>query len=205
MPERVALFGGSFNPVHNGHLISARSAAEALDVDRVVFLPSRTPPHKVGEPLASADHRAAMVRGAITGEDLFDISDHDLTCDGLSYTVTTVAHFRDTFPPPAELFWLVGADSLLELHTWYKPDDIARTCRIVTAVRPGSDVGDLPELRRLLDAARVEQLLSDVVETPRIDISATDIRRRVARSQSISYLVPEFVERYIHDHGLYRA
>ena len=205
MPQRIALFGGSFNPVHHGHLIIARSMAEVLAFDRVVLLPSRNPPHKTTEPLAAANHRAAMVKRAVQGEGLFDFSDHDLTCSGPSYTVKTVAHFREAYPEGTELFWIIGADSLLELHTWYQPGEIARMCRIVTAARPGCEVRQVPELSKLLDKRAVKRLLADVLETPHIDISSTDIRRRVAEGKSIRYLVPETVERYIIDHGLYRA
>jgi len=199
---RIALFGGSFDPIHHGHLIVARAVAEHLDIARVILLPSRVPPHKPGVRLAAPEHRLAMVRLAIDGDTLFECSDHDLTCAGPSYTAHTVAHFRSIMPD-AELFWIIGADSLRELHTWYEPAQIVRHCRIVTAVRPGYEIGELLELAGLLPVEAIAQLRRDVIESPRIDISATDIRRRVAAGRSIRYLVPDGVHDYVATQGLY--
>ncbi|MCB9850500.1 MAG: nicotinate (nicotinamide) nucleotide adenylyltransferase [Phycisphaerales bacterium] len=202
---RVALFGGSFDPIHHGHLIIARAVAEHVHADRVILLPSRLPPHKPNVGLADGSHRAAMVQAAIAGDPLFEFSDHDLTCDGPSYTAHTVAHFHEQFGDETELFWIIGADALLELHTWYKPAEILAHCRVVTAVRPGYEVGALTELGAILSADKAERVRGDVVQTPRIDISATMVRKRVAAGQSIRYLVPENVERYIAAHGLYTS
>jgi nicotinate-nucleotide adenylyltransferase len=115
-----------------------------------------------------------------------------------------VAHFRRRLPADTELFWIVGADSLRDMHMWYRPDEIVRHCRVVTARRPGSAIADLPELRKLLGDAAADRMLSDVLETPHIDISATDIRRRMATGLPIRYLVPDAVEAYIRAHNLYR-
>ncbi len=202
---RIALYGGSFNPIHHGHLIIARAVAEILDIDRVILLPSRMPPHKHAPDLAPGDHRATMVQAAIAGDPLFEASDHDLTCEGPSYTANTVAAFRQKLAPKDELIWILGADSLLELHLWRQPADIARQCRIVTAVRPGFEVGDLADLKAAVGTDITEQLRRDIVKTPRIDISATDIRERVRTGRAIRYLVPEAVAAYIHQHGLYTA
>jgi nicotinate-nucleotide adenylyltransferase len=201
---KIALFGGSFDPIHHGHLIVARAVAEHLAIERVLLLPSRTPPHKLDIRLADAEHRDAMVRAAITDDPLFECSDFDLTRAGPSYTADTVAHFRETLPEGTELFWLIGADSLLELHTWYQPARIAEVARIVTAVRPGYEPGALANLNDMLPPEAIARLRADVIETPRIDISATQIRKRVTRGQSIRYLVPAAVEEYIKRQGLYR-
>ena len=137
MAERIALYGGSFNPIHSGHLIIARAVAEQLDLTRVILLPSKHPPHKQAEALLDAAHRAEMVRLAIPDEPLFEFSDFDLTRDGPSYTVETVAHFRKSLGAAVELFWIIGADSLAELSTWHRVCDLVDTCRIITAARPG--------------------------------------------------------------------
>jgi nicotinate-nucleotide adenylyltransferase len=175
---RLGLFGGSFDPIHHGHLIIARAVAEHFDMQRVILLPSRTPPHKPDVRLAAPEHRLAMVEHAIAGDRLFESSDYDL-------------------------FWIIGADSLCELHTWYEPAQIIKHCRIVTAVRPGYEVGELSELLSVLPAEAVAQLRRDIIETPRIDISATDIRSRTAAGRSIRYLVPDRVREYVADHKLY--
>ncbi len=197
MKQRIALYGGSFDPIHNGHLIIARDLAEKLDITRVLLLPSRTPPHKLEQNLTSPEHRVKMIQLAIAGEALFEIGDHDLTCSGPSYTVNTVARFRELYPQDTELLWIVGADSLLELHTWYQVDKLVNSCRIVTAARPGSEVNDLPNLRPLVPATAITQLLNDVVSTPHIDISSTDIRQRLSQGKSIRFLVPDKVADYI--------
>ncbi|UCG17217.1 MAG: nicotinate (nicotinamide) nucleotide adenylyltransferase [Phycisphaerales bacterium] len=204
MGEMTALFGGSFDPVHFGHLIIARSVAEQLELDRVILLPAVTPPHKDAADLTAPAHREAMVRLAIEGEPGFDVSDYDLTRTGPAYTVQTVAHFRRQFGLGAALCWIIGGDSLAELHTWYNVRDLADQCRIVTAVRPGWEKPDLDPLRALLGAVRMDKLESDILPTPRIDISSTEIRSRVRAGRSIRFLVPEAVRDYIAGHGLYR-
>lgn len=205
MGQPIVLFGGSFDPVHHGHLIIARAVAETLGVDRVILLPAGRAPHKPGGAVASGADRAAMVHRAIEDDPLFALDSHDLDCDGPCYTVRTVEHFRTLLGPAADLFWLIGADSLLELHEWYQPARIARACRIVTAARPGFDPGPLHALRTMLDPDRFDWIRRDILPTPRIDISATDIRHRVATGQSIRYLTPRSVEQYINDRSLYQS
>lgn len=205
MAQRVGLYGGSFNPIHNGHLIVARAVAERLHLDRVILLPSARPPHKWDRQLLDAGHRAEMVRQAIKAELLFEFSDYDLTRDGPSYTIDTVTHFRELLGPHVELHWIIGADSLAELTTWYRVSDLVDACRIVTAARPGWDTIDWTPLRTVLSDAQVATLQADVLQTPRIDISSTDIRRRVREGQSIRDLVPDAVQKYIETRALYRV
>lgn len=204
MNERVGLFGGSFDPVHNGHLIVARAVAEALRLDRVVLLPSATPPHKQAALLAPADHRAAMVRLAIAGNALFELSDYDLTRTGPSYTVDTVAHFRDHLGSEAALFWIIGADSLADLMSWRDVPRILDLCEIVTACRSVSESADWAGLEAKLGSDRVERLRRYQINTPTVDIAATELRQRVAEGKSIRYFVPDAVMDYITQHKLYR-
>ena len=204
MPQRIALFGGSFDPIHLGHLIIARSVAELLDIDRVIFLPSASPPHKTASDLLAAEHRSEMVKLAIADEPAFGFSDFDLTRQGPSYTIETVAHFRQEFGPTAILHWIIGADSLPELPTWYRAGELVESCHIVTAARPGWERIDDQALRPHFNDEQIATLRSNMVETPRIDISATDIRNRVRAGKSIQYLVPESVRQYMLQHGLYR-
>jgi nicotinate-nucleotide adenylyltransferase len=205
MAQGIGLYGGSFNPIHNGHLIVARAVAERLQLDRVILLPSARPPHKVDHKLLDANHRAEMVRLAITGEPLFEFSDYDLTRDGPSYTIDTVTHFGELLGPHVELHWIIGADSLAELTTWYRVPDLVDACRIVTAARPGWDTIDWTPLRTVLSEIQIAALQAGVLQTPRIDISSTDIRRRVREGQSIRYLVPDAVREFIETQVLYRV
>jgi nicotinate-nucleotide adenylyltransferase len=204
-PARVALFGGSFNPIHHGHLIAARSVAEQLGANRLIFIPAANPPHKQDAKLAPARHRLEMVRLAIDGEPGWEVSDCELQRRGPSYTFDTVTQLRETLGPKPELCWIVGADSLPELASWYRIEELLAICRIITAARPGWERPDLTPLRKRLGTAHVDRLVADVLETPRIDIAATDIRERVRAGRSIRYLVPERVAQYINKHELYRA
>lgn len=205
MCRRVSLLGGSFDPVHHGHLIVARAVAEAVAIDEVVLLPAGRAPHKPGGAVASGADRAAMVRLAVEGDGLFSVSDHDLDRRGPCYTVDTVRHFRGELDAGDELIWIIGGDSLVELHEWYQPGQIASMCRIVTAARSGFEPGGLEELRGAVAPEAFEQIAGDILETPRIDISATQIRRRVAEGRSIRNLTPPAVADYIAAKGLYRA
>jgi nicotinate-nucleotide adenylyltransferase len=205
MSQRLALFGGSFNPVHNGHLIVVRNIGEQLQLDRIVFLPSASPPHKPAGALAPAQHRAEMVKLAIAGESLFDFDDYDLTREGPSYTVDTVAHFRQELGLDVALHWIIGADTVAELANWYRVRALVDSCRIVIANRPGWDQIDFDALRTRLGEEQIASLRAGMVDTPRIDIGATDIRHRVRNRRSIRYLVPGAVASYIADHGLYAS
>ncbi len=198
----VLLFGGSFDPVHNGHLIVARHVAEQLDIGRVVLIPSAVPPHKQDRTLAPAEHRLAMCRLVTDHDPQFEVSDWELSRTGPNYTLNTITHFRTTPGHNTELCWLIGMDSLNELGTWYHAGELVDACTIVTAARPGFEP-DEADLRRHFTSAQVEKLCRHIIPGPRIDISSTNIRQRVAAHRSIRYLVPPEVCDYIHAHRLY--
>lgn len=205
MPDTgIALFGGSFNPIHHGHLIIARAVAERLGAARLVLIPSASPPHKQGEDLAHAHDRLRMVRLAVEGDPAFDVSDVEVRRSGPSYTFLTVEEYRRAAGAEVPLYWVIGGDTLPELHTWYRIRELAELCRIVTAVRPGYERPNLSPLGQVLAEDCVRRLADDVLPTPRIDISATEIRARVRAGRSIRYLVPEPVREYIEQRGLYR-
>ena len=205
MTAPIALFGGTFDPIHLGHLIIARSVGEQLGAGRIIIVPSASPPHKDAATVTPADHRVAMARLAVADEPGFEVSDCEVQRDGPSYTVDTIAHFRRTLGPETDLCWIIGADSLTELVSWYRVSELVDACRIVTASRPGFDNPDLSALRPPLSETQVATLKQGILATPRIDISSTDIRRRVAAGRSARYLVPEAVRTYIEENSLYRA
>jgi len=204
-PAKWALFGGTFDPVHHGHLIVARSVAEQLGVDRITLIPAASPPHKPG-PSASGEDRLAMLELAIEGEGVFDVCDIELSRSGPSYTLDTLCQLRRRHGGEAALHWVIGADMLADLPTWYRATEVLEAARIVIAARP-------PWHRKLeeifaglagsLPPEQVERLRASVVQTPLVDISSTEIRRRVGQGRSIRYLLPEAVREYIGRRGLY--
>lgn len=203
MNPRIGIMGGSFNPVHIGHLIAAQDAMDHMGLQRVIFVPAAQPPHKHGVPLASAADRVAMLRLAVGDDPRFEVSTDEIDRGGVSYTVDTLRRFRDRMPG-AELHLIVGGDSLLELHTWREIGEILATAEIVTVGRPGVAIPELTSRTLRLPEPWPERLARNVVAGHHIEISSTDIRNRVARRQSIRFLVPAAVERYISDYGLYR-
>lgn len=203
--DRILLFGGSFNPLHNGHLIVGRAVAERLRVKRVILVPSASPPHKPGHALAPADARLALCQAVAAEDPLFHVDDWELKQSGPNYTLLTIQRFRERHGPDAELFWLIGLDSLHELGTWHKAAELVDACTIVSAARPGFDPPAPEVLARWFSPPQIETLLRHVIEGPRIDIAATDIRARVRAEQCIRYLVPEPVRRAIESRGMYRG
>jgi nicotinate-nucleotide adenylyltransferase len=165
----------------------------------MVFVPAGLPPHKRDQRITAPEQRLEMVKLAIAGNPHFAVSRMDMDRFGPSYTVDTIRLFLDAWGSSTEIYFLMGADSLIELATWRQPDRLIRLCRIVVVGRPGYEV-DLQELDRLLPGAAS---LVRLVDTPALDISSTDIKRRVGEGYSIRYMVPQAVERYILEHGLY--
>lgn len=195
----MALFGGTFDPPHLGHLITAEAVREALCLDRVEFLPALAPPHKSAEPRSSFDDRAAMVEAAIAGCAGFTINRSEAERSGPSYTVDTLRLRRRERPGEA-LWFLIGADSLVDLPTWREPSGIIVLARLAVAARPGSRV-DLSQVERSLPGVAAA---TDVVESPLIDLSSRDLRRRVEEGRSIRFRTPEAVREIIERRGLYR-
>lgn len=190
-------FGGSFNPIHNAHLICARAVAERGGFDRIILVPSAQPPHKPGSTdLAAPEHRLAMCRLATAGDPLFDVDDLELRRSGPSYTIDTVLELKRR--GEKQVNWLIGADMLAILPQWHRPEDLIREANLILMARPGwrFDFASLPSAFRHLE--------KNIIEAPLIDISATEIRRRIREGRSIRYLVPEAVERYIRERDLYR-
>lgn len=201
--KRVGLFGGSFNPVHLAHLVLAEQAWAMLDLDRVIFIPAKLPPHKDPAALAGARERLRMVRLAITGRSAFAVSDIELRRKGPSYTIDTVTAMRRRFGKNAKIFFLIGTDTVPELPTWHKIRQLVELCDFVPVSRPGVRVPALSTLARGLGKKAASDILSRTIRMPLLDISASDIRCRVADGRSIRYLVPDAVAEYMHGKKLY--
>lgn len=190
----AALFGGTFDPIHLGHLVIAEHVAEAAGLATVLFVPAGRPPHKEGQALTPGADRLAMVELAIAGNPRFSVSRLELeSAQGPSFTIDTVRRLRAAGERDVAL--ILGADSLVELGTWREPAALVGESRVLVVERPGVDLGRAPA--HLL--ARVT-----FIAAPRLDISSREIRARVAAGRSIRYLVPEPVHEYIREHGLYR-
>ncbi len=186
----VGLFGGSFDPIHHGHLIVARIAAEALGLDQVRFMPARAQPLKGGRHGADAAHRAAMVELAISGEPGFALEPIELGREGLSYTVDTLRALRAR-EPGLDPVLLLGMDAAADLPRWKESSAVLELARVAVFARPGSPVLGVPGIWRTVDV-------------PALEISATDLRRRAGAGRSIRYWVPDAVADYVAAHGLYR-
>ncbi len=198
---RVGVLGGTFDPVHYGHLVIAQEALVCLGLDRVIFVPAQESPHKLQEPHSPATHRLQMVRIAIASNPSFAVSEVDLARPAPSYTADTLAILKEQLGRQAELYFLMGMDSFAGLTTWYRPDLILARARLVVAVRPGYRV-DLQALESTLPSISSR---TELLEPPQLDISSRDLRRRVREGLPIRYQLPESVEAYIREHRLYAA
>ncbi|MCP4711198.1 MAG: nicotinate (nicotinamide) nucleotide adenylyltransferase, partial [Planctomycetes bacterium] len=184
------------------HLIIARSAAEQLNTLKVILIPSSQPPHKTNKTISAAQDRLEMTRLAVQDDALFEVSDCELKRPGPSYTLETVRFFRQQYPQ-TQLYWLIGADSISELVSWYHIKQLADECLIVTAARPGFNPQDTQPLKSILTDSQIQQLRLNILKTPRVDISATQIRLRTRQKLSVSYLTPPAVIDYIKHRNLY--
>lgn len=201
---RIGLLGGTFDPVHYGHLLLAESCREQGRLDEVWFIPAAVPPHKQEQALSTPADRVEMLKLATGGHDAFRISEMELQRGGVSYTVDTLeAIHRER--PGDELFLLMGGDSLHDLPTWRDPKRICELALPMTVGRPGAAEPDWNAIATFLSPERLAQLKAHHVEMPQVGISSRDLRRRAAESRSLRYQVPPAVERYIEAAGLYRS
>jgi len=211
---RVGLLGGSFNPIHFGHLRAAEEVREALNLDLIYFVPAALPPHKSAEGLAPPEHRLAMVRLATKGNRYFMVSDVEIRRAGRSYTIDTVRHFLATLRGPSVLFLMMGSDAFAELDTWKDCDELVRLSSVVVHTREA--VGDtapprisLAALRRFGYSRKDDHYVRPngqtlaFVATTIFPVSATLIREKLQHRRSVRYLMPSDVVDYIQRHGLY--
>jgi nicotinate-nucleotide adenylyltransferase len=203
MDQRIGILGGSFNPVHTGHRIMAQDALERFSLSKVLFMPAHLPPHKLSPNLLSAEHRLAMLGRALQDDDRFEVCDDEIRRGGISYSCDTVERLRERMPG-IPLFFIIGGDTLLELHTWKDIAKLMGLCEFITVARPGFDVANFSAQQLRLSLPETERLLRNVFVGHLCDIASTEIRQRVARGQSIRYLVPRSVEEYVIEHGFYQ-
>jgi nicotinate-nucleotide adenylyltransferase len=186
---KIGILGGTFNPIHIGHLILAEEAREKLGLDRVIFVPAFLPPHKDNSDIAPANDRLGMAKLAIRGNKYFSVSNSEIRRDGRSYTIDTINEFRGRFPAD-ELYFLIGSDLLTYLDAWKDLDEIIKMVKFIVATRPGYPLEKIPAYISTL-AIRA------------VDVSGFQIRRCIREGKSFRYLVPEAVHRYISKRKLY--
>ena len=196
----IGVLGGTFDPVHNGHLIVAEEAKTRLNLAEIIFVPAGQPWLKADRPISSAEHRLQMLRLALADKPYFKLSTLEIERTGPSYTVDTIAELRDKLGSEDELFFILGWDSLAELPQWREPSRLIKMCYLVAVPRPGYPRPKLKALEVIIRGLSQRVML---MKEPEIDISASAIRERVARGLSIRHLVPEPVNRYIKEHKLY--
>ena len=194
--KRIAVMGGTFNPIHYAHLLSAEQVRIGLGYDNILFIPSARPPHKVADTdIIEPEHRYQMALLAIAGNPGFEVSRIELERAGPSYTIETLKSLRKLYGETAELAWIIGADSLIEYKVWRDFDEVLARCVMIATTRPNYDLNRVPlEVRKRVTTFPVTG----------IDISATAIRERIRKGLSIRYLVPETVEAYIQQYRLYQ-
>ena len=190
--KRIGILGGTFNPIHVGHLTIAEMVHEQLKLDKVIFVPSHLPPHKSGQDVASADDRYHMVRLAVGGNPHFEVSDYEIKKGGKSYSIETVRWFRDRYPAGTKMFFIIGSDLLPTLRTWKRVNEILKIVSFVSVNRPG-----------FKQKKSIFKLRS--ITVPGLQTSSSYVRKRITAGKTVKYLVPENVVRYITKKGLYKT
>jgi nicotinate-nucleotide adenylyltransferase len=201
---RVGVFGGTFDPVHTGHLILAEQAREQAELDAVWFIPAPRPPHKDKRPVTRFEQRVEMLQLAVAGNPAFRVDELEKERAGPSYTVDTLAELRRRHPDE-DFFLLVGSDTLDELHLWYEPIRLVEQAGLIVMARIGYTIPGAAEVARRLGLPPESPLRLRVVDAPQIEISSHDLRRRAAAGRSLRYFLPRAVECYILDKDLYRV
>lgn len=201
-PFAVGLMGGTFDPIHFGHLVAAEAVRDQLNLRQVVFIPAGAPPHKQTRPVSDARHRLLMTVLATVPHPFFDVSRIEIDRPGPSYTADTVTTFRQDLGEDVPLYFITGFDAVREILSWHDHRRFLSMCHVIAVTRPGYRPEEVEELKKRLGPRGPAV---QVIEVPALAISSSDIRRRVEAHMSIKYLVPEAVEHYILKSGLYRA
>ena len=200
---KIGIMGGTFDPIHNGHLVLGEYAYRQFDLDEVWFMPNGNPPHKQKVMnKTDAKIRATMVELAIAGEEHFRVEMYEIERGGLSYSYQTMEHFKETRPED-HFYFIIGADSLFAFETWMKPDRILRTCTVLAAYRDEMNTREVME-DKIEDLKEKYSADIRLLETPLVPAASHELREKIRLGESITGMVPAAVEAYIYEHGLYR-
>lgn len=203
MPKRIGVFGGSFDPVHHGHLIIAEQFLSELSLDKVKFIPAKVSPFKQTYTPTLDKHRLEMLKLAIGAHPKFEVDPIEIQRGGVSYTIDTIKQLQSN-DPDATWFLLVGADSLKDFKKWKTPEKLLHSVQLVVARRGGHPEPDWEQLSGLVSPEELQSIMQTRLDVPAVEISSSSIRERIERNRSIRYLVPAPVEVYIKEHQLYR-
>ncbi len=203
--RKTVLFGGTFDPIHLGHTAVAAAAAEHIVAEKIVFIPAKRSVLKDSFPEASNDDRFAMIALAIAENKKFQLSDHELKKPEPSYTLETVRRFQADYGSRTLIYWLVGADSIDELPRWYRIVELIDECNLSLMFRAGCEPPDFTRFTPIWGSQRVQKLQRNVIQTPLIDISSTEIRKRLAAGRDVANMLHTHVADYIRKHGLYQS
>ena len=203
--RKIALFGGTFDPIHLGHTIVANDAANCIDAEKVIFVPAKRSPLKGFMPKANDNARLEMITLAIKDEQKFEVSDYELKKPAPSYTLETVQKFLADYGSETSIYWLIGADSINDLSKWYKITDLIDICNIATMCRAGCEMPDFSRFEAVWGRKRIEKLQRNTVKTSLIDISSTVIRKRLSISLDVTKMLHPAVAKYIYEHDLYKS
>lgn len=203
--KRIGVMGGTFDPIHNGHLVTAEEACRQFGLDQVLFMPSGNPPHKEERKNLDAEDRYVMTVIATADNPHFKVSKMEIERPGPSYTIDTIRELHAVYGKNTQIFFITGADAILEILTWKEPEKVLQEAIFIAATRPGYDLDkleqSLPEFEKVRHASDPRVM---VMEIPALAISSTDIRNRVAGGRPIRYLVPDGVCEFIEKNGFYR-
>jgi nicotinate-nucleotide adenylyltransferase len=206
MAERkIALFGGTFDPIHLGHTTVAAYASEHIGADKIIFVPAKRSPLKGFLPIASDNHRLKMIRLAIASEKNFQVSDYELKRPAPSYTLETIRKFQADYGSDASIHWLIGADGVEDLTYWYKVTELIDACNLTTMYRAGCEPPDFTKFEEIWGRDRIEKLQRNIIRTPLVDISSTEIRNLIAKNGDFSKMLHPAVADYIRKNGLYQS
>jgi len=202
---KIGIMGGTFNPIHYGHLVTAEEALKQFNLDKVIFIPTGMPPHKISGILASAEDRYLMTVIATASNKDFFVSRIEIDREGKSYTIDTLHELKRIFGENVTLYFITGADAILEILYWKNTNEITHLCKFIAATRPGYDISKIEELKKKL-FKNMKDFKENIflMEIPALAISSTDIRRRIKSSRPINYLLPEGVCNYLLKHELYK-
>ncbi|MGY0372431.1 nicotinate-nucleotide adenylyltransferase [Clostridium sp. JNZ J1-5] len=199
--NRKGIFGGTFDPIHNGHLHVAYEALYDLGLDKIIFVPSGNPPHKTEKLVTDSEIRYELVKKAIEDEKRFDVSSYEIHKSGLSYTYETLEHFNK-IEPDTEWYFITGTDCLMELNSWKNINRILNSCRFVVFNRSGYNRSEIMEQKKQLEKKYNAEIV--YLDIPILDISSTNIRNKIREEKNISYLIPKKVERLLEKMNLYK-